>query len=117
MSLQTRVAAFAAFLGLGIASGCMVVDDPRHCANRDGDRTCAELYGAGVHCSACERFYNGCIDDEPEPECRVDDSESMDSSSSSEGGSSSESAPTSEGAAADCDECPRDDVGPEGSAR
>lgn len=116
MSLQLRAATLAVFLGVGIANGCMVVDDPQHCANREGDRTCAELYAAGVHCSVCERFYNGCVDDEPEPECRVDDSESMESSSGG-GGSSSDAAPASEGAAVDCDDCPRDDVRPEGSFR
>ncbi|HET6583733.1 MAG TPA: hypothetical protein VFG69_09800 [Nannocystaceae bacterium] len=116
MSLQTRVVGLAALMALRLASGCQVVDDPKHCANRDGDRTCAELYAAGVHCSACERFYNGCVDDEPEPECRVDESESTDSPPE-DGESSSEGAPASEGAAVDCDDCQRDDSGRGGAVR
>lgn len=63
------------------AGGCVEIADPEHCANRDGDATCAELYSGPVpvQCSLCERFYNGCVDvDAADPlpaACRVDDDE------------------------------------------
>ena len=100
-----RAAIVAAILGSAIPSGCVVVDDPQHCANLEGDKTCAELYAPGVYCSACDRFYNGCVDDEPEPECRVDDAEDGASSGASEGGSSSDTA------ALECETCSDDDAG------
>jgi hypothetical protein len=102
MSLERRAAILAAILGVTMPNGCVVVDDPQHCANRDGDKTCAELYAAGVRCSTCERFYNGCVDDEPEPGCGVDDDEA--SESSEDDGSSTDRAEL------ECEDCP-DDAG------
>jgi hypothetical protein len=67
----------AVFLG-----GCVEIDDPHHCANRDGDATCRELYGMGAICTACDHFHHGCVDEAPPPECRVESE--LESESSSE---------------------------------
>ena len=109
-AFEIRAAILAAFLGATMQNGCVVVDDPQHCANRDGDKTCAELYKPGVHCSLCEHFYNGCVDDEPVPECRPQDTD--DSSSDDEDGSSSgdEDGSSSDAAALECEGCSEDDA-------
>jgi hypothetical protein len=101
-SFQRRVAILAAILGALIQSGCVVVDDPQHCANREGDKTCEELYAPGVRCSACDHFHHGCVAEPPEPECRVEDTDA-DASSEDDG--------SSDGNALACDDCPDDDAG------
>ena len=98
---ERRAAILAAILGAMTQSGCVVVDDPEHCANREGDRTCEELYEPGVRCSACEHFYNGCVSEPPEPECRIDDTDSEESS----GGEGS-----SDGTEPACEGCSEDDA-------
>ena len=108
-SFDLRAAVLAAILGAQMQSGCVVVDDPQHCANREGDKTCAELYAPGVHCSACDHFHNGCVDEEPEPECRLDDTEGP--ASSEDDGSSSDAA------ALECENCPDDDAGTQEAVR
>jgi hypothetical protein len=90
-----------------MASGCMVIDDPRHCANREGDATCEQLYGVGVHCDACDHFHHGCVDERPAPECRVEDD-------GGESESTGDEAPPTDEAAAECDDCAQHE-GVEGS--
>ena len=49
------------------AQGCLR-PDPAHCANRAGDDTCAQE-GAAAFCSICSSQNNGCVDEEPGPNC------------------------------------------------
>ena len=66
---------------VGIVLGaCVSIPDPNHCWQREGDRTCRELYGEGTACSPCLRGYNGCVSVKDEPDC-------------GDGGSSSSSGP------------------------
>lgn len=71
MSRSTGFPAIARFLGLvtlvWLAGGCLE-DDPNHCANQDGDATCASLGGGGF-CSRCVRENAGCMAEEPEAAC------------------------------------------------
>jgi len=114
MEAAAKAAVLVVLAAIG-AGGCVEIDDPEHCAHREGDATCAELYPGSieVQCSLCDRFYNGCVNVDPEhplpEECRVDDGES---SESTDGDDSS-----SGDAAAACEACPDDDVGPEGGVR
>ncbi len=70
-----------------VLPACILVDDPSHCANRDGDATCVEEYGQGWACSVCERGAPslGCSDAPIEAQCRFD--AGGDGSSSGSGGS------------------------------
>ena len=54
--------------GLAFALTACLVPDPNHCANRDGDATCAEL-GMGQYCSACAATNFGCQQQVPEDAC------------------------------------------------
>jgi len=103
------VARLALLLGAQLVGACVEIDDPEHCANREGDATCRQIYGAHAICDACDHFHHGCVDDEPPQECRVDASEDSsgegDASSSDDGGSSGEDVTV------DCDGCPSVDAG------
>jgi hypothetical protein len=57
-------------MGMSMGMGCMVVlPDPNHCANLDGNETCAERYpGELTFCTACTFTSNGdgCVAERPE---------------------------------------------------
>lgn len=79
--------------------GCVVIDDPKHCWNREGDATCVDIYGEGSVCSRCLRGFNGCSDERDAPvplDCRAVDVE--DESTTSLG-------PTESGSSAGIPEC------------
>jgi hypothetical protein len=83
-----------------LAGACVVVDDPNHCWNLDGDATCRELWkNPHAICSRCARGFNGCVEPPVEDACRAQPAESSSSESSSSGDPSD-----SEGSqgAADC---------------
>ncbi len=50
-------------------AGCRVIDDPDHCANREGDATC-EAEFPGRSCSTCQRAFSGCSEAPVEAACR-----------------------------------------------
>lgn len=68
-------------------AACVVIDDPKHCWNRERDATCQRIHdNPAVVCSSCLRGWNGCANpgDVP-PECRdpaADDGGSSDAESS-----------------------------------
>lgn len=57
-------------LGMGLGLGCLTSrPDPNHCANLEGDRTCAERYpGELAFCTACvfTAANDGCVAERPE---------------------------------------------------
>jgi hypothetical protein len=70
-------AAFAA------VPGCVVIDDPNHCANRDGDATCQALFDSRPVCSVCRRSFSGCEAAPVDPACRADGAAASGTSSGS----------------------------------
>lgn len=69
MRARLAVRVWAAFVAV---PGCVVIDDPNHCANRDGDATCAALFDSRPVCSVCRRSFSGCEAAPVDAECRVD---------------------------------------------
>lgn len=57
-------------LGFVLLVGCVRLDDS-HCANRDGDASCAERGDALVVCSACVASNDGCVAGPIAPECHA----------------------------------------------
>ena len=56
-------------LGVGFSLGCLTVrPNPDHCANLEGDRTCADRYpGERMYCTACGATpEDGCVAERPE---------------------------------------------------
>ncbi len=87
-------------LGALLSGGCVEIDDPEHCANREGDVTCRQIYGASAVCTACDHFHHGCVDEPPPPECRVEGEDEDES-----GGDAS----TGEDVTLECEGCPQRD--------
>jgi hypothetical protein len=70
-----------------MSAACVVIDDPDHCANRDGDATCVEENDVGWMCSSCTRGNHGCVMSPPPEGCHdtAADMESTAGPTSSEG--------------------------------
>lgn len=60
------------FAGSHSAFGCWIRAD-EHCGNLEGDATCEER-GIGMYCSVCVMVADGCTNEMPSDECRVDGS-------------------------------------------
>jgi len=56
-------------VAVGAPAGCTVIDDPNHCANRQGDATC-DVEFPGRVCSSCQRASSGCAETPVEAACR-----------------------------------------------
>lgn len=77
MQTITRSTSVLAGLGFGMTLGCLSLrPNPDHCSNRDGNATCASLYGdERPFCSwgrgACESTpaKDGCVEAKPSEEC------------------------------------------------
>ncbi len=78
MSVGPRT--WVAIAGCWVAASCVRLD-ASHCANLQGDATCAERDPARAHCSACTPTNDGCVAEPVEAECVP----SLESSSTSEG--------------------------------
>ncbi len=59
----------AALSWLVAPAGCRVIDDPFHCANREGDASCESEF-SGRSCSTCQRASSGCSEAPVEVACR-----------------------------------------------
>jgi hypothetical protein len=93
----------ALVLGASMLMGaCVSIEDPNHCANKQGDQSCE---GAQV-CSRCVGSNNGCVDDEPNASCRVDEGDEAATTTGESTGGSGESGPlpdcVGEGMVAEC---------------
>lgn len=104
MGPERRATRWAAWVVAVLAvGGCVEIDDPEHCANREGDATCRKIYGEHAVCDACDHFHHGCVDEAPPPECRVD--------SGQDAGEGTDDASTGEDVALECDDCPSEEGG------
>jgi hypothetical protein len=67
MAMRRQQTWFAAIVAVLIV-GCVRLDES-HCANQDGDATCAERDPAQAFCSACTATNDGCVAESVAPEC------------------------------------------------
>jgi len=98
MRIAARIVPFL----LVTVAACVVIDDPKHCWNRERDATCARIFDdPRVVCSRCLRGHSGCVDPEdapspaecPDPAASEESSDDGTSDAGSSSGDPSENPP------------------------